>query len=137
MIFDLRCPPQALRAAAEFSAMLPRRLGVTLTAADGQLTIRQGLARRTFPAGPDATGQMEITPQALQAAAAWARPGEGMADVYLLVDDRMLLVGQGDDRTGFDTGGEPASEEYLAVAPLDRPGSDDIACGQEDEAATS
>jgi hypothetical protein len=32
----------------------------------------------------------------------------------------MLLVYQGDDRAGFDTGGEPASDEYLAVAPLDR-----------------
>jgi hypothetical protein len=63
---------------------------------------------------------LSCTPEQLRAAAAWATLGDDMATVELLVDDRMLLVSQGDDRAAFDTGGEPASEEYLAVAPLDR-----------------
>jgi hypothetical protein len=63
---------------------------------------------------------LSCSAEQLRAAAAWATPGEKMAPVELLVDDRMLLVSQGDDRAAFDTGGEPASEEYLAVAPLDR-----------------
>jgi hypothetical protein len=61
---------------------------------------------------------VRVTPEALQAAAQWAEPE--MAAVELLVDDRMLIVSQGDERAAFDTGGELASDEYLAVAPLDR-----------------
>lgn len=63
---------------------------------------------------------ISVSAEALKAAAAWATAGEDMAAVELLADDRMLLVTQADDRAGFDTGGEPASDEYLAVAPLDR-----------------
>lgn len=52
-------------------------------------------------------------------AADWAETGEDMAAVTLRADDRMLLVSQGDGYAAFDTGGEPGSDEYLAVAPLD------------------
>lgn len=63
---------------------------------------------------------IRCTPETLRAAAAWVEVGDGMADVELLIDDTMLLVTQGDEQNGFDTGGEPASEEYLSAAPLDR-----------------
>ena len=63
---------------------------------------------------------LSVTAEALRAAAGWATPGEDMAPVELLVDDRMLLASQGDERAAFDTGGEPGSEQYLAAAPLDR-----------------
>ncbi len=63
---------------------------------------------------------IRTTPEQLQAAAAWVCSTDaGGADVELLADDRMLLVEQGDDRAAWDTGGEPASDEYLDVAPLD------------------
>lgn len=69
------------------------------------------------------TYDLSCSAEQLKAAAAWATAGDDMAAVELLADDRMLLVSQGDDRAAFDTGGEPASEEYLAVAPLDRDGA--------------
>ena len=67
---------------------------------------------------------IQITAEQLQAAAEWATAGENMAPVELLADDRMLIVTQGDERTAFDTGGEVGSDEYLAVAPLDRTAGD-------------
>lgn len=63
---------------------------------------------------------IRITAAQLQEAAAWIEVGEGMADVELLADDRMLIVSQGDERTAFDTGGEVGSEEYQRLMPLDR-----------------
>ena len=63
---------------------------------------------------------IRVTPEALKAAADWIVAGENMAEVEIVVDDRMLLVEQGDERNAWDTGGEPASEDYLANAPLDR-----------------
>lgn len=62
---------------------------------------------------------IRITPEQLKAAADWAL-GLHMADVELYADDRMLIAEQGDERMAWDTGGEPASEEYLAICPLDR-----------------
>lgn len=64
---------------------------------------------------------VSVTAEQLKAAASWAE--EGGANVELLVDDRMLVVSQGDERTAFDTGGEVGSDEYVALAPLDRPES--------------
>lgn len=61
-----------------------------------------------------------ITPAQLRKAAEWVDDSADGADIELLVDDRMLVVGQGDDKTAFDTGGEPGSDEYIALAPLDR-----------------
>lgn len=60
-----------------------------------------------------------VTPAQLKAAADWCQNIEHAAAVELVADDRMLLVEQGDDRAAFDTGGEPGSDDYLAVAPLD------------------
>jgi hypothetical protein len=96
MLYDLRLTVQDLR---DRTVALPASGDVTLTAAGKQIT---------------------VTCEQLTAVAAWAEPGDDMADVFLLVDDRMLLAEQGDDRTAFDTGGEPGSDEYLAVAPLSR-----------------
>jgi len=95
---------------------------VELAIEGGQLACGQDGSSAVFASGEAAgSQQVQITPEALAAAAAWAEPGEDMADVRLLADDRMLLVSQGDDRAAFDTGGEPGSDEYLEVAPLDRP----------------
>jgi len=120
-LYDLSCIPEALHYAAEWvrrRGML--RFDVTLTSDNGALIVRQYTLDGSF-AGARASGsQVEVTSHQLLAAARWATPGDDMAPVELLADDRMLLVTQGDDRAAFDTGGEPASEEYLAVAPLDR-----------------
>jgi hypothetical protein len=59
-----------------------------------------------------------ITPRQIKALAGWIQDGEHMAEVELAVDDRMLVAEQGDERMAWDTGGEPANESYLAVAPL-------------------
>lgn len=61
---------------------------------------------------------VRITPEQLKAAAAWAQAGDGMAAVELAADDRMLVAEQGDEINAWDHGGEPGTEEYLAVAPL-------------------
>lgn len=61
---------------------------------------------------------ISVTPEQIAAVAAWITLG--MAPVELLVDDRMLVAEQGDDRMAWDTDGSPASAEYLDVAPLDR-----------------
>lgn len=63
---------------------------------------------------------IRITAAQLQESAAWVEGGEGMADVELLADDRMLIVSQGDDRIAFDTNGLVGSEEYQRLMPLDR-----------------
>jgi hypothetical protein len=62
----------------------------------------------------------------LKAAGEWAQSGKDMGDVMLLVDDSMLVVYQGDDKTAFDTDGSEGSEEYVSLAPLDRD-TDDLA----------
>lgn len=63
-----------------------------------------------------------ITAEQVAALAAWVgMDGPDAAAVELLVDDRMLLAEQGDDRMAWDTGGEPASDEYLQAAPLADP----------------
>lgn len=62
---------------------------------------------------------VNITSAQLHAAAGWVHEDLSM-DVQLLVDDRMLVVGQGDAKTAFDTGGEVGSDEYIALAPLER-----------------
>lgn len=59
-----------------------------------------------------------ITPRQIKALAGWIQDGELMAEVELAVDDRMLVAQQADEVMAWDTGGEPASETYLAVAPL-------------------
>lgn len=67
---------------------------------------------------------IKLSPEALKAASEWAVTsfdiGEAPTDVALLVDDRMLIAYQGDERMAWDTDGSPASDEYLAVCPLDR-----------------
>lgn len=63
---------------------------------------------------------IRIRPEQARALGEWVSVGPGMADVALLADDRMLLAEQGDDRMAWDTGGEPASAEYLDAAPLDK-----------------
>lgn len=63
---------------------------------------------------------IQITGEQLKAAAAWCEAGQNIAGVELLVDDRMLIVTQGDERTAFDTDGSVGSDEYIALAPLDR-----------------
>lgn len=125
-LFDICCTPQALKAAADWTRVRPN-WDIELTTYAGKLAIRMNASFESFPnpvsgtwSGPDPVKRIKLTTWALRAAADWVMDGPDMADVYLLVDDRMLLVEQGDDRAGFDTGGEPASEEYLAVAPLDR-----------------
>lgn len=59
-----------------------------------------------------------ITPRQIKALAGWIQDGEHMAAVELAVDDCMLVAEQGDEVMAWDTGGEPANETYLAVAPL-------------------
>jgi hypothetical protein len=121
-MYDLTCSAEALRAAAAWAASLPRR-PITLERYGSCLACRIGTGIERFPSGEPVSSKQEvtITPESLAAAAAWTVPGDDMAEVLLLVDDRMLLVSQGDDRTAFDTGGEPGSDEYLEAAPLDRP----------------
>jgi len=121
MLYDLHCTAQALRAAAAWAGGSDDTSDVTLGRDGSQLTCRHRGASAAFASGaPADSGQICITPEQLAAAASWAQPGDDMADVYLLTDDRMLLITQGDDRAAFDTGGEPGSDEYLRVAPLDR-----------------
>jgi hypothetical protein len=125
-IYDLCLSPTALRVAA-LSAVC------YWSAEDGDLTLtRDGAwfviatperrSLRLFSGQEAGSGHEEIglARAALRAAANWVTAGKNMADVFLLADDRMLLVYQGDDRAGFDTDGSEASEEYLAVAPLNR-----------------
>lgn len=69
---------------------------------------------------------VRVRPEQLKAAAEWAASGDDAADVLLLVDDRMLVVYQGDDKTAFDTGGEQGSDEYVSLAPLDREAPTDM-----------
>jgi hypothetical protein len=64
---------------------------------------------------------LSLTPEALRAVAEWAHVGDDAAPVLLLVDDSMLIAEQGDERAAWDFDGSPGSEEYLALAPLDRP----------------
>jgi hypothetical protein len=61
---------------------------------------------------------IRITPAQITKLAEWVKTGPDGADVELCADDRMLLAEQGDDRMAWDTDGSPASEDYLAVAPL-------------------
>jgi hypothetical protein len=125
-IYDLCLSPSALKVAARSGVAFwcDDQEDITLTVT-GEWLVIEGNGRRSLPlkSGQDpASGRHEITltEPALRAAAKWATAGPNMGDVFLLVDDRMLLVYQGDDRAGFDTDGSEASEEYLAVAPLDR-----------------
>lgn len=122
--YDVRCTAQALRDIAAWAAERPRR-DITLERPGSKLTVRAGAdpGPETFPAGgpPGSETVIVITPEQLAAAAAWAMPGEDMAEVTLLADGTMLLVTQGDDRTAFDTDGSPGSDEYLELAPLNRP----------------
>lgn len=62
---------------------------------------------------------IRTTPEQLAKLGEWVTTGEGMADVELVVDDSMLLAEQGDERMAWDTDGSLATDEYLAVAPLD------------------
>lgn len=62
---------------------------------------------------------IRTSPEQLKKLGEWVQDGTNMADVELVADDRMLLAEQGDSRMAWDLGGEPASDEYLAVAPLD------------------
>lgn len=62
---------------------------------------------------------IEVTAEQLRAAGAWANPGKDSAPVQLAVDDRMLVVAQGDDKTAFDHDASVGSDEYVALAPLD------------------
>lgn len=126
-IYDLGCSPQSLKNAARWVRRHSRGAG------DNLLLARHGAHLFVKAKGQEGNGDFDsghevgsgaeeiaITRAALRAAAKWAETGRSFGDVYLLVDDRMLLVYQGDDRAAFDTDGSPASEEYLAVAPLDR-----------------
>jgi hypothetical protein len=124
---DLSCPPEALKRAAAWAIgdppPFPEGAGVTLTRAGYQLTARQGCRSRSFAAAEDEPArwsEIVLTVPGLRAAADWVSDGPSMAAAELLVDDAMLLVYQGDAMAGFDTDGSEASEEYLAVAPLDR-----------------
>jgi hypothetical protein len=67
---------------------------------------------------------MRLTAESIRALGAWVYHGNDAADVELAVDDRMLVAEQGDERMAWDTDGSPASEEYLAVAPLDPTGEE-------------
>lgn len=125
-IYDLSLAPEALKTAARstVTGACPDDADLTLTR-NGEWFTVQAAGHRTLrlKSGLEAdsrTEEITITRAGLYAAARWATAGENMADVFLLVDDAMLLVYQGDDLAGFDTDGSPASEEYLAVAPLDR-----------------
>jgi hypothetical protein len=115
-IYDLSLSAEALKRAANWPAVQRGRGDVPITVATcdcGQIHMKT--------AGDETGGeQITLTRAALQAAAEWATAGPSMGEVFLLADDTTLLVYQGDDRAGFDTDGSPASEEYLAVAPLDR-----------------
>jgi hypothetical protein len=64
---------------------------------------------------------IRTSPEQLKKLGEWVDDGVNMADVELVVDDRMLLAEQGDSRMAWDLGGEPASREYLTHAPLDPP----------------
>jgi hypothetical protein len=127
-IYDLGCSPEALKAAAGWALRrYPRSrweaTDVALAKRDGRLYLRTDEHRGWVPSEEEGDSRWEtltITVATLREAAKWAMPNPNAADVYLLADDRMLLVYQGDARVGFDTDGSPASEEYLAVAPLDR-----------------
>jgi len=120
-LIDLSWPPEALRAAAAWVRTDSSAPDVTLARAGAQLIVRQGAGSASFAASePAGAQQVQLTPQALRAAAAWAETGDGMADVGLRADGRALVVSQGDDETGFGAGGEPASEDDPEAAPLDR-----------------
>jgi hypothetical protein len=122
--YDIMCTAQTLRDAAAWAARWPRH-DITLERYGSELAVRVGAHPNPerFPAGgpPGSRHEIVITPDQLAAAAAWAETGEDMAEVTLLADDTMLLVTQGDDRTAFDTDGSIGSDEYLELAPLDRP----------------
>lgn len=64
---------------------------------------------------------ISVTPDALAKLAEWMHQGPDAAPVEIIVDDRMMLATQGDDRMAWDTDGSPASDAYLALAPLDGP----------------
>ena len=126
-IYDLGTSPQSLKKAARWIRQHSRGAG------DDLLLARYGARLFVKAKGQEGNGdfasgqevgsgdeEIAITRAALRAAAKWAQTGKFFGDVYLLVDDTMLLVYQGDARVGFDTDGSPASEEYLALAPLDR-----------------
>jgi len=124
---DLSLPPEALKTAARWIAWRSELPGTAVTlGVVGDQVFAEVRGRRTdlminsgYPPGtPEKT--IGLTRGALWAAAQWCMGPPDAADVDLLVDDRMLLVYQGDEWAGFDTDGSPASEEYLAVAPLDR-----------------
>jgi hypothetical protein len=126
-VYDLCLAPEALKIAARsaVACWCPDDADLTLTRTGEWFTVQSSAGRcslqlKSGQGAESRTEEITLTRSALHAAARWATAGENMADVCLLVDDRMLLVYQGDDRAGFDTGGEPASDEYLAVAPLDR-----------------
>ena len=122
MLIDLSCPPEALRAAAAWVRTDSGAPDVTLARAGPQLIVRQGASGASFAAGePAEAQQVQLTPQALRAAAAWAETGDGMADVGLRAGGRALVVSQGDDATGFGASGEPAGLDHSEAAPLDRP----------------
>jgi len=126
-IYDLCLSPEALKFAAAWAALDTSR-EVVLTRTGNRVGVSPGgcavFRYAEFdgeePDDDPCPQEMQLATQALIAAAEWVTAGPYMADVMLLRDNRMLLVYQGDARTGFDTGGEEASEEYLAVAPLDR-----------------
>lgn len=65
---------------------------------------------------------INITPAAIKALAAWVYDGDDAADVELAVDDRMLVAEQGDEKMAWDTDGSPGSDEYVSLAPLDPTG---------------
>lgn len=60
-----------------------------------------------------------ISPAQAKALGAWVEDGLYSADVELCVDDSMLVAGQGDAKAAWDRGGEPGSDAYVALAPLD------------------
>jgi hypothetical protein len=121
MLIDLSCPPEALRAAAAWVRTDGSAPDVTLARVGARLIVREGASSASFAAGrPAGAQQVQLTPQALRAAAAWAETGDGMADVGLRADGPALVVSQGDDATVFGISGEPASPDHPEAAPLDR-----------------
>jgi hypothetical protein len=58
---------------------------------------------------------IRLRPLQLRAAADWSEATNAMADVELRVDDALLVVEQGDDRTAFDAHGSPANPPEAAA----------------------
>lgn len=62
---------------------------------------------------------IRTTPAQIIALARWVHNGSDAAAVELVVDDRMLLAEQADERMAWDTDGSEATARYLTRAPVE------------------